>query len=291
MKVLVAGATGMLGREVVKGLMAEGAEVRVLTRDAERAAGLGAAEIRVGDARKRTRIEGICDGVDAVFSCLGASVALRPSAGWRGYGAVDVPANLNLLDVARRAGVGRFVYVSAFVVPETIGLAYFAAHEEVARAVLAGEGGHVLRPTAFFSALTPYLDMARRGPVPIFGDGRARSNPIDDRDLAAVAVATTLRGGPREQSLGGAEVLSREEIAGLACDVVGRPRRFRRVAPWIARAGATMLRPLHPRMSQLVRFATEVSLRDLVAPQVGARTLRDGFEEAARRRQADGRTA
>lgn len=283
MKVLVAGATGMLGREVVAGLVKRGVDVRVLGRDAARARALGVPDVKVADARKKLQLAGVCDGVDAVFSCLGASVALALGAGWRGYKAVDVPANLNLVDEARRAAVPRFVYVSAFVVPETAGLAYFAAHEAVATEVLATPGGHVLRPTGFFSALGAYLDMARRGPVPVFGDGGARSNPIDDRDLAAIAVATTLQGGPAEQAIGGPEVLTRRQIGALAFDALGRPHRFRRIAPWMARAGATMAAPFHPRLSQLMCFATEVSVRDLVAPQVGARRLGDWYRERAGR--------
>lgn len=283
MKVLVAGATGMLGREVVAGLVEQGVDVRVLGRDAKRASALGVPDIKVADARKKQQLAGVCDGVDAVFSCLGASVSLALGAGWRGYKAVDVPANLNLLDEARRAGVSRLVYVSAFVVPETAGLAYFAAHEAVAREVLAAPGGHVLRPTGFFSALGAYLDMARRGPVPVFGDGGARSNPIDDRDLAALAVATTLQGGPAEQAIGGPEILTRRQIGELACDALGRPHRFRKVAPWLARTGATMAAPFHPRLSQLMRFATEVSVRDLIAPQVGTRCLEDWFRQRVAR--------
>lgn len=281
MKVLVAGATGMLGREVVAALSKQGVDVRVLGRDAARLHALGVPDVKVADARHSKQLAGVCEGVDAVFSCLGASVSLRLGAGWRGYRAVDVPANLNLVDEARRASVPRLVYVSAFVVPETAGLAYFAAHEAVAREVLATAGGHVLRPTAFFSALGAYLDMARRGPVAVFGDGRARSNPIDDRDLAAIAVATTLGGGPSEQSIGGPEILTRRQIGELAFDALGRPHRFRKIAPWMARAGATMAAPFVPRLSQLMRFATEVSVRDLVAPQVGTRRLGDWFRERA----------
>jgi len=286
-KVLVCGATGQLGREVVRLLLARGHGVRVLTRAAERAAALGAVEVHVGDARRPDTLRGAADGVDAVFSSVGASVSLRLGAGWRGYKAVDVPANTHLLAAAQAAGVGRFVYVAAHVVPETAGYAYFAAHETVASRVLAAPlDGRVLRPTAFFSALLPFVAMARRGKVPILGDGRPRSNPIHDADLAAAALELLLAApgeGPRERSLGGPDVLSREEIAGLACDAVGKPRRFRRVPAWVSRLGSVVMTPLSPRMAQLVRFATEVSVRELVAPATGERHLADYFREAAQR--------
>jgi len=282
-KVLVAGATGMLGREVVRGLRERGVEVRALSRDAVRAAALGTSEVRVGDARIRAQLAGVCDGVDAVFSCLGASVSLKLGAGWRGYQGIDVPANLNLLSEAEAARVPRFVYVSAFVIPQTERLAYFAAHEEVARAVLATAGGHVLRPTAFYSALSAFLGMAKGGRVPVFGDGQARSNPIDDRDLAAIAVAAVCEGGPAEQSLGGPDVLTREDVGRLAFEAIGKPPRYRHVPPWVARAGSVLMTPFSPRLSQLVRFATEVAVADVVAPQVGTRRLADWFRSEALR--------
>lgn len=279
-KILVAGATGQLGRHVVRGLLDRGAEVRVLTRDAARAAALGASDVHVADALKRGALTGACEGVDAVFSCLGASVALKLGAGRRGYPKVDVPANLALLEEARRAGTRGFVYTAARVVPETAALPYFAAHETVARAVL-DFGGHVLRPTAFFSALGAFVDMARRGPLPVFGDGTARSNPIDDRDLAAVAVRTILDGGPREQDLGGPEVLTRREMAELAFAALGKPPKIRTMRPWLASYARVVLWPISPRLSQLVGFAAAVSLRDIEAPAVGTRRLGDYLRERA----------
>lgn len=286
-KILVCGATGQLGREVVRLLAERGHAVRVLTRDRARAAALGDVEVHVGDARRSDTLRGLCDGISAVFSSVGASVSPRFGAGWRGFGAVDLPANTNLLAAARDAGVGRFVYVAAHVVPETAGYRYFAAHEEVARRVLAAPlDGRVLRPTAFFSALRPFLDMARGGgKVMVIGDGRPRSNPIHDADLADAALDMLLAPpgeGPRERSLGGPDVLSREDIAGLACDAWGLPRRFRKLPPWLMRAGSVMMVPMSPRLSQLVRFATEVSVRDLVAPAHGQRRLGAWFCEQAK---------
>lgn len=273
-RVLVAGATGQLGREVVRQLLARGVEVRVITRSRERAASLGATEVVVADARKPESLAQVGAGVDAVFSSVGASVALSLGAGWRGYRAVDVPANRNLLAATR--SVPRFVYVSALVSEATRSLAYFDAHETVAAEVLA-RGGRVLRPTAFFSALAPLVDFARRGRVPLFGDGRAMTNPIADADLAAIAVAALLEEAPVEQDLGGPEVLSRREIADLAFAAVGKVPRYRAVGPGLARVMATCMTPFSPRLSQLVRFAAAVSRHDCVAPKAGTLRLGDFF--------------
>ncbi|MFO0751220.1 MAG: NAD(P)H-binding protein [Myxococcota bacterium] len=288
-RIFVAGATGMLGREVVRLLAASGRDVtvRVLTRDAGRGQALGGVEVHVGDALRADTLRGALDGVDTVFSSLGASVSLKLGAGWRGYRAVDVPANLNLLEAAKQAGVKRFVYVSAHVIPETVKYTYFAAHEHVASAVLgSGMDGRVLRPTAFFSALRPFVDFAKaRKKVPVLGDGAPKSNPISDADLAEAAVEMLLAApgeGPRERSLGGPDVLTRADIARLACEACGVAPRYRFVPAWVARTGSLFLTPISPRLAQLVRFATEVSVRDLIAPQTGTRHLADWFREAAK---------
>ena len=103
--VLVAGITGALGGEVARGLLARGHQVRGLLRDERRwPADLGAATKHLGDALKPQTLHGAADGVDTVFSCLGASVSSEPGAGWAGFTSVDTPANLALLAEAKRAG-------------------------------------------------------------------------------------------------------------------------------------------------------------------------------------------
>lgn len=103
--VLVAGATGALGRHVGAALRRQGHRVRALTRDPARLSVPSQGErafdeVFQGDALDPAALARACEGVSAVFSCLGASVA--PSlAGRAAYTAVDTPANLNLLREAR----------------------------------------------------------------------------------------------------------------------------------------------------------------------------------------------
>src|SRR5581483_5525072 len=84
-RALVAGVSGVLGSKVAAELMRRGWWVRGLTRDAARA--------------------GAADGVDLVFSAVGASVSPALSAGWAPFTSLDVRANRALIDEARRAGV------------------------------------------------------------------------------------------------------------------------------------------------------------------------------------------
>jgi uncharacterized protein YbjT (DUF2867 family) len=74
--VLVAGATGSLGREVAKALHEKGHRVKTFSRNPARSRALGtvADEIATGDTTNPESLKGVLDGVDAIISCLGAPV-------------------------------------------------------------------------------------------------------------------------------------------------------------------------------------------------------------------------
>src|SRR5438105_4946938 len=97
--VLVAGATGRLGREVVEELKARGHRVRALARSARRLDALRdvADELCVANALDPRSLPAALSGVDGVFSCLGASVIPMPCYGRLGFSDIDFPANKNLI--------------------------------------------------------------------------------------------------------------------------------------------------------------------------------------------------
>ncbi len=275
-RVLIAGSTGALGREVVRRSAAAGWTVRALVRDPSRLGDVRdlAAEVHRGDALTAGSLDGACDAVDVVFSCLGASVT---STGWgerRGFLDVDVPANTELVAEAKRAGVRRFVYVSLAGDQEMAPVCRYArAHALVADAVeKSGMDAVILRPTGFFSAFGAMLEMARTIPLPRIDGGHAKSNPIADEDLADAAVMS-LDGPLGERVLGGPEVLSRNEVSALVGVALGARVRSMPVPSWWMRACGWMLRPVHPRMADVTEFLATVGSRDLIAPAVGTRRL------------------
>jgi uncharacterized protein YbjT (DUF2867 family) len=287
--IFVAGASGSLGRRVVAQLLERGQRVRVLVRDP---AALGEVstrvEVYVGDALCDDGLADAMAGSAAAFSALGASVRPTLGAGRAGFLRVDTPANLRLIEAAQRAKVPRFIYVSLFVTPRAATTSYVVAHERVTAALRTGDlDWCVLRPTGFHSAFVPMLDLAASGRVPLFGDGSPRTNPIATEDLAEVAVSQLLaaaRLSERELPLGGPEVLTRRRIAELACEMVGRGRVLS-LPEALGRVMAWCIRPISPRMSDLLRFVLAVGSEDAIAPVCGTRTLADTFaEELARRR-------
>lgn len=284
--VLVAGASGALGRHVIEELKRCGRRVKVLTRTPERLGALAEQvdAVHVGDALVPASLAGLCDGVDEVISSLGASV--QPGTPGRAtFAQVDTPANRHLIDAAKRSGVRKFVYISVFGAPERRDIGYLDAHERVVDALReSGLAWSVLRPTGFFSAFEEFLRLARKGPVPVFGGGEARSNPISDVDLAAACV-DALANETLERDVGGPEVLTRNDIARLACEAVGVPLRVRRVPLAVARAAGVVLRPFHPRLSHLLAFYAMVMSGDHIAPVAGTRRLAEHFAAVAARGQ------
>lgn len=108
--ILVAGATGASGREIVKVLLDKGYTVRAMSRSAERAARLGdAVEPVEADVTDPSSLTGVMKDVDAVISAIGG----RHPIGANGFKAVDYQGNVNLIDAAKAAGVKRFLVITA----------------------------------------------------------------------------------------------------------------------------------------------------------------------------------
>lgn len=282
-RILVAGASGHLGRHVVRELRRQGYLVRAMSRSPERLGALRAEadETAVADLAAPATLRAACEGVDVVFSCAGASMSLKDFRDRTGFAEVDYRGNLNLLEQAMEAGVGKMVYVSLFGGEELARTAYAGAHERFVRAL--GESGlphTVVRPTGFFSFLDEILEMARAGRGPVLGSGEARTNPIHEADLAEVCAAA-VTSGEREIPVGGPEVYTRREIVEIAFEAVGRAPKLIHVPPWTMRAAGAMAGLANPRIGALLEFGTLVSQVDAVAPAHGTRDLRGYFRERA----------
>lgn len=182
-RVLVAGATGYLGRLLVARLKQDGYWVRALVRRPEQAETLsGVDDVFVGEVTDASTLGGVTDGVDTVFSSIGIT---RQRDGV-GYAQVDYGGNLSLLREAEKSGVVRFLYVSVLHGQELRGHVRLAAAKErfVDQLRQSSLDAVVVRPPAYFSDMTAFLTMAAKGRVYLVGSGQQRMNPISGRDLA-----------------------------------------------------------------------------------------------------------
>lgn len=279
MRIFVAGATGAVGSEVVRLAKERGHYLHTLSRSPAKALKLAGIADRIDVLDASVEVPNLL-GIDIVVSCLGAPVSLF-SPDRRGYRAVDLQANSNLLRAAKTAGIQRFLYVAAHVGPAYSRTAYIRAHEDFVNVLhSSGLSSSVVRPTGIFAAFDDLLTLARRGLTTVIGDGRARTNPIHQADVAAQVLAL-LDFGPGEISIGGPEIWSRREIAELPFRALGRPPRILSIPAFAFRAGGKMMGGVNPRLGQLCQFFAAVSTTDCVAPVAGHLRLQDHFRSLA----------
>ena len=288
-QVVVAGATGYLGKFVAREFKNRGYWVRALTRSVESLEKPGpftapaisrdaVDDVFIGEATKPETLEGLCAGpIDVVFSSIGIS---RQRDGLT-FDQVDYQANRNLIDLCRDSDVRKFVYVSMLGAEQIADLAITKAHERVVNDLeKSGLEYAIVRPSGYFSDMGAVLDMAKRGRVLLVGDGTNRFNPIHGADLAAVCVDAA-EGEERVVEAGGPDILSQREVAELAFDVVGKPAKVTIIPLWLAYGLARFIGVLNRQFGDLAQFIVTAGEVDGVGPARGKTTLRSYFEELA----------
>lgn len=276
--VLVTGATGHLGQHVVNQLLAQGRTVRALTRRPEKIEPREGIEVIKGDLRKPETLEGICEGVQAVIACAGATLDLKDRKDRASYMAVDFKGNLNLLEQAQLERIDKFVYVSLASAGKLLHTEYAKAHEYFVNALEAsGLTYTVVRPTGFFYIFLEILNMAKQGRGVVVGSGSAKTNPIHEADVATACIEA-LAMSRHQVEVGGPEVYTRREIMELAFNVLDKPAKIMAVPGWMVAPAAGAAKLFNPRLGALIAFGAAVGQVDVVAPKKGTETLRSYFE-------------
>lgn len=286
MNILVAGATGYLGRYLVNTLLADGQQVRVLVRDASKLTGAGpyhspkidpnSVDVFEGDLTKPASLEGVCSGIDVVISAAGLT---RNSYG-HSFHDVDYLGNKHLLEEAERAGVQKFTYIHVLHGEQTdagILKAKIKFCEELKQSSLPSV---IIRPTGYYSDLTNVLDLAASGWMFLVGDGQARMNPIHGKDLAAFTVHHALH-STGMFDVGGPRVYTYDEIALLALRVHGKKERVMHLPAQPILATAWLLKYVQPHKADLIKFFVLSMLTDGIGERFGDEDLETFFHQYA----------
>ncbi len=275
-KVLIAGATGYLGKHVLQEFKRQGFWVRALTRKPDKLDSLSHCidEKYIGEITKPKSLNGICNDIDIVFSSIGITRQKDNLT----YMDVDYQGNRNLLEEAKNAGVSRFIYVSVFKAEELNDLKPVRAKlqftEELKKS---GLNALVIQPNGFFSDMLEYLQMANTGRGYVVGSGENKINPIHGEDLAEVCVFAAT-GDEKHIAVGGPDVLTHNEIITLAFETIGKPIKITRIPLWIKKWFLKILRIFTSvKKYGPIEFFMTVLSKDMVAPVYGRHHLKDFF--------------
>jgi uncharacterized protein YbjT (DUF2867 family) len=277
-RILLAGATGYLGSYIAKELRKRDFHVSVIARNVEKLKEkkIEANEILAAQITRPESIKNCCQNIDAVISTVGIT---RQKDGLT-YMDVDYQANKNLLQQAKQSGVKKFIYVSVLNGEKLKHLKICEAKERfVEELKKSGLDYCIIRPNGFFSDMTQFYNMAKKGRIYLFGNGELKANPIHGEDLAAVCI-DAIDKSDQEILAGGPQTLTQNEIAAIAFNVLDKEPKITYIPGWIRIIILNMIKAFTgSKVYGPIEFFLTVMAMDMLAPEYGKHTLQDFFSK------------
>ena len=259
MYVLVVGASGVLGRETVRRLRAQGHRVRGMTRRPEPAReleGLGAEPVQ-GDLTDPASLARACAGVERVLAAAHGLLGKDRNDS----AAIDDAGHRALIDAARNAGVARFVYTSAHGAAADHPIEFlrtkWALEQYLARS---GMDYAILRPTAFMEWHAHEFNgkaLLAKGRTVVLGRGTKPRNFVAARDVAAFAVKCLTEDALPERilTIGGPGNFTNDEVTALYAAAAGIAPRATHLSPRLLSILARVITPLHAGIGRVMTLS------------------------------------
>ena len=234
MKIVLAGAFGNLGAEILKALCAGGHEVVAADLKEGSIAGFeGKYTFKAIDATKPETLKGICDGADMVISTVGLTGA---STRFNAYD-IDYMGNVNLLNEAKSAGVKKFNYISVISCDEPGADKVPMLHAKYLFEGDLKESGLdyiIHRPTGYFYDIAKvFKPMVEKGEMQLLkGYGDVKANVVDCPDFAKFIV-DTLDEKNVTYNVGGKETYTYVEMAEMCFSAAGKPLKIKWAPIWL----------------------------------------------------------
>jgi (4-alkanoyl-5-oxo-2,5-dihydrofuran-3-yl)methyl phosphate reductase len=221
--ILITGATGNIGKELIPILIAHGQPIRVLVRDERKVAHLDpCVERTVGDLDKPETLVPAVKGMERLFLVT-----------------YETQQDINVVEAARRAGVQHVVKLSTLEATDhaiQVGKWHYE-REELIRA--SGLDWTFLRPGMFMSNSIEWWADSIKGQGSVFfpGGKKGKVAPIDPRDAARVAALALTQPGHSGQAyeLTGAELFTIGEMVKVISKVLGKPIQYVDIPPIAAK--------------------------------------------------------
>ncbi|KAL3920474.1 MAG: hypothetical protein SGILL_003244 [Bacillariaceae sp.] len=304
---IVAGATGYIGKSVVRESVRQGYRTIALVRDKSRVEsaaeqygsffeGAEVVECDVSDPNQlleqmETIKETCSEGrIDAVISCLASRSGIKREAF-----AIDYQATLNCLEAGTACGAEHFVLLSAICVRKPK-LQFQRAKLKFEAALLAQDAMtySIVRPTAFFKSVSGQLDRLQDGKSFLMFQDSTRCNPIAEADLATYLVDCVKMPTRRNQiiDLGGPDkAMSKIEQGEMIFDAIGKDPTYSRLPVSIFDVSINLLQWLADifrseqleNAAELGRIGKYYAVEDMVENdnRYGTITLQEYFNQIA----------
>lgn len=277
MKVVLAGAFGHLGTDVLKALVDAGHQVI--------AADLRTREIPgydykftpyTMDVTDPKTLKGMCNGADVLISTVGLT---GTSATITNYD-IDLNGNLNLLAEAKKAGVKHFVYISVIRADEAPDVPMLDAKAKFEEALKASGLTYVIhRPTGYFYDIAKvFKPMIEKGKVSLLGKENYKCNVVDTVDFGKFIVDHMLDNNVTYE-VGGCETYTYEEIALMMAKAAGKEIKISRAPTWLFDVLAWVNKLKKNGKEAIIKFSKFTLTHDLVGKDVaGQLSFREYLE-------------
>ena len=234
MKVVLAGAFGNLGAEILKCLCAAGHEVIAADLKERPIEGCeGKYTFKAINATKPETLAGLCDGAEVVITTMGLTGASTAVTSYD----IDYQGNMNLYAECKKAGIKKFNYISVISCDEPgaekvpMLHAKYLVEQEIKKEPM---DWIIYRPTGYFydiaKVFKPYID---KGEMQLLkGYGGVKANVVDCPDFAQFIVDHMMDTNVT-YNVGGKETNTYEEMAQMCFDAAGKPMKIKWAPIWL----------------------------------------------------------
>ena len=277
MKVVLAGAFGNLGAEILKCLVADGHETVAADLKEGKIEGTeGKYTFAAIDATNPETLKGLCEGADVVITTMGLTGA---STRFTSYD-IDYKGNMNLYEECVRAGVKKFNYISVISCDqpgaEDVPMlhAKYLVEEEIKKQPMEYV---IYRPTGYFydiaKVFKPYVD---KGEMQLLkGYGHVKANVVDCPDFARFIV-DHMNDTNVTYNVGGKETYSYEEMAAMCFDAAEKVLKIKWAPKWLFAVLANLPKIKKAGKHDIILFSKWTLSHDLVGDtEVGDKSFKE----------------
>jgi uncharacterized protein YbjT (DUF2867 family) len=289
--IFIAGATGFVGSHLIDDLSAKNNRLKCLVRSAKAGDRLAARGIEtvIGDITAPDTLKGVLGAGDLVIHLVG----IIQESGKSTFQSVHTQGTSNLVEEAKRAGVGHFFYQSALGADKSSWSGYLKTKAEAEEIVKqSGLRFTIFRPSLIIGPWDGFtkkmVDMIKLSPVlPVPGKGNARFQPVYIKDWLK-CIAEVIKAPAKYLStyeIGGPEQITYSRMVEIMSEALGRRKTVLNIPMGIMKFSASLLENIlasPPVTSDQLRLLEMDNICDIDAVEKNFGFKPAKFEDALR---------